>query len=152
MGVYEPPHLRRLGLSRLQEKHEFQAPVLSDEVQKRLTTLRIICDLRVEILGGTQKGGFQKGGFWRMFPRNENRNDGTFRCSPGTKHRNEGTFACSPATKTGTRVHSPKPPFYETALLSPSEIPIKNCNSSHVSGPPFQHLTQSLYIIWKTIL
>ena len=42
-----------------------------------------------------------------MFPRNEN--------------RNEGTFACSPGTKTGTRAHSPKPPFCETALLSPSE-------------------------------
>ena len=40
-----------------------------------------------------QKGGFQKGGFGR----------------------------CSPGTKTRTRVRSPKPPFYETALLSPSE-------------------------------
>ena len=38
----------------------------------------------------TQKGGFQKGGFG----------------------------GCSPGTKTGTRVRSPKPPFYETALLS----------------------------------
>ena len=28
---------------------------------------------------------------------------------------------CSPGTKTGTRVRSPKPPFYETALLSPSD-------------------------------
>ena len=34
-------------------------------------------------------------GYVRMFPRNEN--------------RNEGTFACSPGTKTRTRVHSPKP-------------------------------------------
>ena len=42
-----------------------------------------------------------------MFPLNEN--------------RNEGTFACSPGTKTGTRAHSPKPPFYETALLSPND-------------------------------
>ena len=47
-------------------------------------------------------------GYVRMFPRNEN--------------RNEGTFACSPGTKTGTRVHSPKPPFYETTLLSPGEL------------------------------
>ena len=46
-------------------------------------------------------------GYIRMFPQNEK--------------RNEGTFACSLGTKTGTRVHSPKPPFYETALLSPSE-------------------------------
>ena len=47
-------------------------------------------------------------GYIRMFPRNEN--------------RNEGTFACSLWTKTGTRVRSPKPPFYEAALLSPSEF------------------------------
>ena len=47
-------------------------------------------------------------GYIRMFPRNDN--------------RNEGTFACSPRTKTGMRVHSPKPPFYETALLSPSDL------------------------------
>ena len=37
------------------------------------------------ILGGCQKGGFPKGWFWRMFPRNENWNEGTFGCSPGTK-------------------------------------------------------------------
>ena len=41
-----------------------------------------------------QKGGFQEGGFG----------------------------GCSPGTKTGTRVRSPKPPFYETALISPSEF------------------------------
>ena len=46
-----------------------------------------------EQVRGSQKGGFQKGGFG----------------------------GCSPGTKTGTRVRSPKPPFYETALLSPSE-------------------------------
>ena len=44
-----------------------------------------------------------------MFPRNED--------------RNEGTFACSPGTKTGTSVHSPKPllrnrPFVNPRLLS----------------------------------
>ena len=37
------------------------------------------------IFGGCQKGGFPKGWFWRMFPRNQNRNEGTFGCSPGTK-------------------------------------------------------------------
>ena len=57
-----------------------------------------------------------------MFSRNENRNEGTFGCSLGTRNRNKGTFACSPGTKTGMRVHSPKPPFYETALLSPGEM------------------------------
>ena len=40
---------------------------------------------------------------------------------PGTKSRNEGTFGCSPVPKTRTRAHSPTPPFYQTALLSPLE-------------------------------
>ena len=62
-----------------------------------------------------------KGWFWRMFPRNEIRNEGYIRMFPRNENRNEGTFACSPGTKTGTRAHSPKPPFYETALLSPSD-------------------------------
>ena len=59
-----------------------------------------------------------------MFPRNENRNEGTFRCSPERKPERgyEGTFAWSPGAKTRTRVHSPEPPFYKTALLSPSEL------------------------------
>ena len=57
----------------------------------------------------------------RMFPRSENRNEGTFGCSPGNENRNEGTFAHFLRTmKTGTRVRSPKPPFYKTALLSPN--------------------------------
>ena len=63
---------------------------------------------------------FQKGGFDGCSPGTKNRNQGTFRCSRN-ETRNEGTFACSPGTKTGTRAHSPKPPFYETALLSPSD-------------------------------
>ena len=42
---------------------------------------------------------FPKGWFWRMFPWNEN--------------RNEGTFGCSPGTRTGTRVHSDVPPERE---------------------------------------
>ena len=57
-------------------------------------------------------------GYVRMFPRNEN--------------RNEGTFACS----AGTRVHSPKPPFYETALLSPSDLrdmrDVRTCNVTEI--------------------
>ena len=82
---------------------------------------RIVGKTKSTFLGLT-KGWFPKGWFWRMFPRNENRNEGTFGCSPGTKNQNEGTFGCSPRTKTATRVHSSKPPFYETALLSPSEL------------------------------
>ena len=55
-----------------------------------------------------------------MFPRNENRNEGTFAFSPGTR---TGTYVCMfPGTRTGTRAHSPKPPFCETALLSPSDF------------------------------
>ena len=33
-----------------------------------------------------------------------------------------GFGGCSPGTKTGTRAHSPKPAFYEAALLSPSDV------------------------------
>ena len=44
---------------------------------------------------------------------------GYIRMFPGTKNRNEGTCGCSPVPKTGTRAHSPKPPFYEAALLFP---------------------------------
>ena len=48
---------------------------------------------------------------------------------PRNENRNEGTFACSPGTKTGTRAHSPKPPFYETALLSTlSTLDKRGCN------------------------
>ena len=56
-----------------------------------------------------------------MFPRNENRNEGTFGCSPGTKTGTRVRSHVPPERKTGTRAHSPKPPFYETALLSPLE-------------------------------
>ena len=83
------------------------------------------------------KGRFPKGWFWRMFPRNENRNEGTFAkttlletallspndpfwCWQKGGFQKGGFGGCSPGTKTGTRVRSPKPPFYETALLSPS--------------------------------
>ena len=43
------------------------------------------------MIGGSQKGGFQKGGFG----------------------------GCSPRTKTGTRVRSPKPPFWKPPLYLP---------------------------------
>ena len=43
------------------------------------------------IFGGSQKGGFQKGGFG----------------------------GCSPGTKTGTRVRSPKPPFWKPPFYLP---------------------------------
>ena len=68
---------------------------------------------------GLTKGGFPKGWFGRMFPRNKP--DEVHSDVPRNENRNEGTFACSPGTKTGTRVHSPKSPFYETALLENKE-------------------------------
>ena len=45
----------------------------------------------VPMFGGSQKGGFQKGGFG----------------------------GCSPGTKTGTRVRSPKPPFWKPPFYLP---------------------------------
>ena len=45
-------------------------------------------------LGGSQKGGFQKGGFG----------------------------GCSPRTKTGTRVRSPKPPFWKPSFYLPMTL------------------------------
>ena len=45
-------------------------------------------------LGGSQKGGFQKGGFG----------------------------GCSPGTKTGTRVRSPKPPFWKPPFYLPMTL------------------------------
>ena len=81
------------------------------------------------ICRGFAKGWFPKGWFWRMFP--------------GVKNRNEGTFGCSAVPKTGTRAHSPKPPFYETALLFPLEfirkaqMSIKSlCPQNCVPPPP----------------
>ena len=32
------------------------------------------------------------------------------------------SFGCSPVPKTRTRAHSPKPPFYETALFFPLDL------------------------------
>ena len=47
-----------------------------------------------------------------------------------------------PEWKTGTRVRSPKPPFYETALLSPSEFYHKMYTFSVLATqlPKLQHL------------
>ena len=99
-------------------------------------TLLVVLDSGVDKRVVFQKGGFggcspgkPERGYIRMFPRNEN--------------RNEGTFACSPGTKTGTRVRSPKPPFYETALVSPSDkrAPCRcNCKSSKVQVLMLMHL------------
>ena len=47
-------------------------------------------------------------GYIRMFPQNEN--------------RNEGAFACSPGMKTGTRAHSPKAPLTKPAFCLLSKV------------------------------
>ena len=60
--------------------------------EKRATTVEVDALISPE-------GGFSKGWFWRMFTRNENRNEGTFRCATGTR--------------TGTRVRSHVPPKRE---------------------------------------
>ena len=58
----------------------------------------------------------------RMFPRNENRNKGTFGCSPGTKTGTRVRSHVPPERKPERGLHSPKPPFCETALLC---LPVK---------------------------
>ena len=63
---------------------------------------------------------FQKGGFGGCSPERKPER-GCIRMFPPNENWNEGTFACSPGTKTGTRARSPKPPFYEAALLSHGE-------------------------------
>ena len=77
--------------------------------------------LRAGFIGGCQKGGFPKGGFGGCSPGTKPER-GYIRMFPQNENRNQGTFACSPGTKTGTRARSPKPPFYETALLSPVSL------------------------------
>ena len=72
-------------------------------------------DRNPHLFGGCQKGGFPKGWFIRMFPRNENRNEGTFACSPGTKTGTRVRSHVSPERKT-SMARLPNPPFYETAL------------------------------------
>ena len=67
-------------------------------------------------LGGWQKSGFPKGWFWRMCPRNENRNEGTFGSSPGTKTGTKARLHVPPeqTPKRGhVRQNHPftKPPF-----------------------------------------
>ena len=51
-------------------------------------------EAKFQLFGGSQKGGFQKGGFG----------------------------GCSPGTKTGTRVRSPKPPFWKPPFYLPKTL------------------------------
>ena len=69
-----------------------------------------------------------------MFPRKENRNEGTF------------GIRCSPGTRTGTRVHSPKPPFYKTALVSPGDIRL-----TKTSSEPYTQSLQGDMVVAESI-
>ena len=80
-------------------------------------SLKIVTNL------GFRKGWFSKRAVLADVPPEQKPERGYIRMFARNENRNEGTFACSPGTKTGTRVHSPKPPFYESPLLSPSELP-----------------------------
>ena len=71
---------------------------------------------------GLPKGWFSKRVVVAYVPLERKPERGYVRMFPWNENWNEGTFACSPGTKTRTTVHSPEPPFYETALLSPSDI------------------------------
>ena len=67
-----------------------------DPAWRQRQSMLLSCRLQRETwrrypFGGWQKGGFQKGGFG----------------------------GCSPGTKTGTRVHSPKPPFWKPPFYLP---------------------------------
>ena len=95
-----------------------------------------VLDKNCAPIRGFAKGWFPKGWFWRMFPRNENRNEGTFAkttlletalLSPSDLFggfqkggfQKGGFGGCSPGTKTGTRVRSPKPPFTKPPFYLP---------------------------------
>ena len=80
--------------------------------------LRKSCALQIRRL---TKGWFSKRVVLADVPPEREPERGCIRMFPRNENQNEATFACSPGTKTGTRAHSPKPPFYETALVSPSE-------------------------------
>ena len=74
--------------------------------------------LGIQCSGVRKRVGFTKGGFGGCFW-NESRNEGTFGWSPRTKNGTSVRSHVPPEWKTRTRVHTPKSPFYETALLFP---------------------------------
>ena len=68
-------------------------------------------------IGASQKGGFPKGWFWRMFPRTKT---GTRVHSdvPLERKPEQGYVRMFPRNENQNEARSPKPPFFETALLS----------------------------------
>ena len=91
-GIGNPadPHLK----SETPSLREGAGKVLPRQMSRKVS--KIVFDW------GFGRGWFPKGWFWRMLP--------------STKTRNEGTCGCTPEPKMRTRVHSPKPHFYETTL------------------------------------
>ena len=54
---------------------------------------------------------------------------------PGTKKWKRRYMRMFPGTKSGTRAHSPKPPFYETALLLSSRFFAEKISEKHGAHP-----------------
>ena len=79
---------------------------------------------------GLPKGWFSKRVVLADVPPERKPERGYIRMFPQNVNRNGGTFACSPGTKTGTRVHSPKPPLI-------TKPPFRGNRSIylHASGP-----------------
>ena len=75
----------------------------------------------VSVIGGSRKGGFQKGGFGGCSPVPKTGMK-VHSDVPRYEKPERGHIQMFPGTKTGTRVHSPKPPFYENALLFPLDV------------------------------
>ena len=82
----------------LKKSLKYNFRVFSDAFQYFLNFLKyfgvVPWGSKVSFFGGSQKGGFQKGGFG----------------------------GCSPGTKTGTRVRSPKPPFWKPPFYLPMTL------------------------------
>ena len=78
------------------------------------------------ILIGVRKRVVSKRVVLADVPRYPNGNEGGYiRMFPGTENRNEGTFGCCLVPKSGMRVHSPQPPFFETAICEYKDRPVQ---------------------------
>ena len=77
-----------------------------------------------------------------MFPRNENRNEGTFGCSP--KRKPERGYVCM-FPRNGNRHIRQKPPFWKTTLLSTPEFLVFQdaCCSNKENPSVYWHLALS---------
>ena len=76
-------------------------------------------------------------GYIRMFPQNDNRNEGTFACSPGTKNRNEGTFA--------------KTTLLRNRPLSPSDIRSLGNRGQQKWGPQLMSVSTMRGRYWSSV-